>query len=155
MTHKKLPSPGFPRLCFNNWKSSPATVSDSSDISWSGCLKKHVNISHVASFPLPITMRVCYSIRMHVKTVPGASYVMDLVAINWKHFLHILWHKLKAFWMWFAHSPSVAKKRGWNIWKDREREVATITVKLFFFLSAKSMFNRGCFLTWKFTWLKF
>lgn len=57
-------------------------------------LKSKVNISHVASFPLPIIMRVCYSIRVHVVHCKNSS---------WSIICHgSSCHKLKTFSSYFV-----------------------------------------------------
>jgi hypothetical protein len=103
----------LPKAVFTNCKTLSLLQPKSQALLDLAVFKSKFNISRQ---PVSPCQRSCEfallspCILLAVKTVPGASYVTDLVAINGRHILQILWHKLKAFWMWFAYSPSLAKR---------------------------------------------
>lgn len=114
-------------------------------------LKSKFNISHAASFSLPIIMGVCDSVPVHLARCKNSS---------WSIICHgSSCHKLKTFSSYFvAQTKSIldvvciqsisGQKRGLKTWSDRERGVAMTMVKTFYHLSQ-------CLIVYIFFYLKF
>lgn len=145
---QKTALPWLPEAVFTNWKIISLLQSQILQTFLDlAVLKSKFNISHVASFPLPIIMWVCYSIRVHLVHCKNSS---------WSIICHgSSCHKLKMFPSYLvAQTKSIldvvciqsisGQKRGLNIWIDREREVAITLVKLFFIIKVNVQYR--CFL---------